>query len=321
MSDHQEPTPDQADAGLLTLEEWANRCGYSYSRASALAREEDFPDPVRYRQVPKRRADTPLPPGTDPDQAVTLDEFADLIGSSAKTVRRVVTTHSRPLPPLADPAERTAWPTQGHRTLGALLEWWNARPATTTKVALYDPEKLAPFEPRRPRPVPPLEELGVAPDEEVTASRFASLIGVDYKTVGQYRQLSPEKMPRTADGRRVQDLEYGEIAHFRLEDLYRWWQSRPGSRLGYRTGQGAGKRRRRGDRPAPEGMTLTRFARLIEVDPAKMHRYRRQHAGSMPATVDGRRAQDLAKGERAYFPAEGLHRWWQNLPEDDEGAH
>lgn len=316
MNDHQEPTPGEADTDLITLEEWTGRCGYSYSRASDLSRQEGFPSPVpdRFREVPKRRAATPAPPGADPDQALTLDEFAALIGVSAKHVRRVVTTHTAPLPPLADPSERTAWPTQGHRRLGALLDWWNARPATITKVALYEAAALAPFEPRRPRPLPPLRELGLGPDEEITASRFATLIGVDYNTVGQYRRLSPEKMPLTADGRRVQDLAYGEIATFRAQDLHRWWQERPGSRVGHRADQAAGRRAHRVGRPVGEGITLTQFAHQVEVDPAKLYYHRRRHADAMPDTVDGRRPQSLAKGERARFDADELRRWWESLP-------
>lgn len=315
--DRNDPAQTDTDAPeLLTLKEWAQRCGYSYGHASALSRQEGFPQPVpdRYREEPKRRARTFLPPEADLERAVTLDEFADLIDASAKHVRRVATTHPEPLPSLADPAERTAWPTQGHRRVRELLTWWNARPATTTRVNLYRAKELKPFEPLRPPPPPSAQELGVGPQEEMTLNRFASLIGVDGGTVGQYRRLSPERMPRTADGRRVQDLAHGEQATFRFQDLHRWWTDRPGSRAGYRAEQDRGGRGRRSPHTAPEGVTLSGFAKRIGVDPAKMHRRRQKHAASMPDTVDGRRPETLAKGERARFSFEELRTWWETLP-------
>ena len=315
MDRHTATPPDPEGVELLTLAQWAQRCGYSYSHAWKLSQQQGFPapEPGRYLQVPKQRAHTPLPEGVDPDQAVTLNEFAGLIGVSPNTVSRVVTTHTEPLPPLADATERTARPTQGHRQTRKLLDWWNRRPATTTRVRLYAAPKLTAFAPHRHSPLPSAQELGVDPQQKVTLSRFATIIGQDPGNVGQYRRLHPKKMPHTADGRRVQDLAHGEQAEFVFEDLRRWWPSRPGSRLGYRADQDDKDREHEGPATPREGVTLSGFAKANGVDPAKVHRARHQHTASMPDTVDGRRPETLAKGERARFHPDPLLRWWESL--------
>ncbi|GAA1463534.1 hypothetical protein NE857_34075 (plasmid) [Nocardiopsis exhalans] len=302
--DRNEPAPAAAGAAeLLTLAEWAQRCGYSQKYAWELAAQEGFPgpEPGQYRMVPKRRRATPLPAGVDPLRAVTLEEFARLIGVAHESVLSVVRAHTEPLPPTV---ERTAWLSEGHRTVRALLDWWDARPATTTRMRLYAPDKLAPFEPQGHAPLPSPQELGVDPAEEVTLGRFAAIIGEDRGNVGQYRRLHPEQMPRTADGRRVQDLAKGESATFVFSDLHRWWPSRPGSRVGHRISQ-------------HQGVTLTGFAKVMGVDPAKVRQRRQREPAQMPLTVDGRRVQDLAEGERPRFDLEALRRWWQDLPEQE----
>lgn len=231
---------EAADSGRepVTLTDWARRHGYSDSMVTHLRRREGFPAPIGHRDVPKRRDPTPMPAGQDPGRGVTVDEFAALIGASAGQVRRVTKTHTEPLPERIDPAERVSYPIQGHRRLDAMVAWWNRRPATTSRVQVYDPDQLAPFAPAPP-PLPPLESLGVDPREKVSLTRFATILGEEHGSVTQYRTRYPHTMPPTADGRRVQDLEPWEHAPFRLGDLYRWWASRPGRGRTYAPKQAA----------------------------------------------------------------------------------
>lgn len=314
--DRNEPAPATASAAeLITLAEWAERCGYNQKYVWELAAQEDFPDPEpgQCRMVPKKRRATTLPEEVDPMRAVTLEEFAHLIGVTHRSVMSVVRAHTQPLPPAVDLTERPPWLSEGHRTVRALVEWWNTRPVTTTRVRLYDPDKLTSFEPQGHPPLPVAQKLEVDPAEEVTLSRFATIIGEDRGNVGQYRRLYPEQMPTTADGRCVQDLAPGEQVTFVFQDLHRWWTSRPGSRAGYRLGQDQGRVDSK-QPSAPVGVTLSGFAKLIGVDPAKVHRRRQREAEQMPATVTGRRPEALAKGERARFHTEDLRQWWKSPP-------
>lgn len=232
---------EAADGGRepVTLTDWVRRRGYSDSMVTHLRRKKGFPDPVGHRDVPKRRDPTPMPAGRDPGLGVTVDEFAALIGASAGQVRRVTRVHTDPLPERIDPGERVSYPIQGRRRLDDLLSWWNRRPAPTTRVAVYDPDQLAPFAPGPPS-LPPLESLGVDPGKEVSLTGFATILGEDHGTVTQYRTRYPHTMPPTADGRRVQDLEPWEHAPFRFGDLYRWWGSRPGRGRPYDTADPGG---------------------------------------------------------------------------------
>lgn len=319
--DATEPAPTAADAPqFLTLAEWADQCGYTYNRASELAQKKDFPDPEpdRYRQVPKKRKATLLPAGIDPEHTVTLTEFASLIGVSAQTLKRALAAHTQPPPAAVEASDR---PARERRRVRELVQWWNARPATTTRVRVFAADKLAPFGPQGHPPLRSALSLGVDPAEEVTLSRFATIIGEDRGNVGQYRRLSPETMPHTADGRRVQDLAKGEQATFVFEELRRWWSSRPGSRAGYRADRTKGRKRGpRVEKPTPQeasGVTLSGFAQQVGVSPAKVHRRRERFAAQMPTTVDGRRPEALAKGEHARFDPEELLRWWRALPADE----
>ncbi|WP_435108057.1 hypothetical protein [Nocardiopsis synnemataformans] len=225
---------EQGDDGveLVTLAEWGRQHRYAPSSARALRAKEGFPAPAGYRDVPKHRDPTAVPQDQDPGRGVTVDEFAALIGVSAGQVRRVATTHAEPLPERINPAEPVAYPIQGRRRLDAMVAWWHRRPAATTRVAVYDPADLAPFVPA-PTSLPPLGALGVDPRARVSLTRFAKIIGEDHSTVGQYRTRYPHTMPRTADGRRVQDVAPRERIVFYVEDLYRWWSARPGRRRPY----------------------------------------------------------------------------------------
>ncbi|QKW32469.1 hypothetical protein HUT17_04880 (plasmid) [Nocardiopsis flavescens] len=236
MTPHNEPTH------LITLAEWAQRHGLSesYVLRQLPYREPGFPAPKTTHTLIRYQHPDPVDlPNHDPDQPLTLNAFARIIGASTHLITQTRDKNPDLLPtPLPPPTAPARGRPAHHYRLGDLLTWWNNRPPITrgsVQVGLYDPADLAPYEPRRNEPV---DLPGHDPDSEVTLGRFAALIGVNRSTVSQYKRKTPDALPDTTDGHRPDRLPAHTRATFRLGDLLAWWNNRPGSVAGYRTRTG-----------------------------------------------------------------------------------
>ena len=198
------------DAGLVTLRQYGDEIGWQLASLYTHWRTRaGFPEPVGAVRVGRqqgggrpepvyRRADlgrfraaqpdlgpsrsTRLIIGHDDSERVTIAGFAALAGV-----------------PAPDPGAGgcpQAGP-DGHRRLGDLVAWQNARPAPG---------------------VPELVLTPLGPGTLVTLGAFARIVRRDRKTVTQYRDRDGAGFPPPAEDRK-----------WRLEALAAWWNSRPGS--------------------------------------------------------------------------------------------
>lgn len=135
--------------GLVTLKEWAARCGYSHGCVVHVMPRHypDFPAPERTRRGASTKGGgggsnlydpaklVPFEPhGPDPvelaeqdlDKEVTLGGFAALLGVNARAVNQIKDHRPDTLPPTVDGSR--SWYPRARYYARDLLVMWNSRP-------------------------------------------------------------------------------------------------------------------------------------------------------------------------------------------------
>ncbi|RNL80725.1 hypothetical protein [Halostreptopolyspora alba] len=134
--------------GLITLEEWAAQCGYTYSYVLHAMRQHypDFPepeqrrrgdvgrgggsgnnlyDPAKLERFKPRRPDPVELPEEDLVKQVTLGGFAALIGVNGRAVNQIKDQRPDTLP---DTVDGQRWYPRAKYHVRDLLLMWNSRP-------------------------------------------------------------------------------------------------------------------------------------------------------------------------------------------------
>ncbi|MEY9210592.1 hypothetical protein NI17_024120 (plasmid) [Thermobifida halotolerans] len=145
--------PEERTEGLITLQEWAERCGYSYNYVLNIMPRHypDFPeprvrrkgdvgrgggsgnnlyDPAELEKFRPRRPDPVELPDEDLVKQVTLGGFAALIGVASKSVTQIKDDRPDTLPPTVDGQRQWYWGARYH--VRDLLLMWNSRPGRGT---------------------------------------------------------------------------------------------------------------------------------------------------------------------------------------------